>query len=633
MSLGLPQDFRFDIFARDRSGPAWRGVESNMQRAGRAASTLMRSLGPLLGLSGGVAVTGFALLARQSLEFADTLVTAADRTSFTVDQLERLRYAGELNRVQFQQTDMAMQRFSRRVAEAANGTGELRSDLERLGISVRDQNGNIRESYDILLDFADAIARTGDGQEQLRLAFKAFDSEGAAFVNVLREGRDGLQRFVEAGEDAEAFLGERLAREASVAARSLREMQMALSGQFNRMVAENADDLVRFADALARIAELGISAASAIGRFYGTLERTRAGELALVPETEAERTAQSQMAERLRDDLSERRAGSQIGSHMVGRLRAVLGRQTLDREGIVVGATGRFTEEQIVRLLQLVNLRLEVLAGARPDFQITGTSASSEDTPPAITPPSGFQPPAGPNKPREYSPPLEPSPSEAEKLQRMEAEFDAAIDAMIAEKAAEFGAEAAKADLEERARLREEFSEEFAWTMANGVRAAFDGDLTEFIQRRLQAAAYNGLYEAFLRIGESIFDRTNGAPSDEGGGSGSFVTAMMERFGFGGNNAYGGSAKGLSVMRVGEKGPEWLAASQDTKVIPNALGSTAPTGPERVYVIVSESEMFEARVEQISAPIATTAAARSGKQAEANVLKKLGNRRYNLGAA
>ncbi|MFW6299495.1 MAG: hypothetical protein ACOC20_01070, partial [Oceanicaulis sp.] len=195
MALGLGTDFRFDIFARDRSQPAWRGVESSIQRAQRGVEGFLRAAGPLLGLGGAVSAGALAFATREALEYADALVQAADRTSFAVEELEALRYSGRLNRVEFAQVDMAMQRFSRRLAEAANGSGELFRDLEALGIRLRDSEGRMRSSYEILLDYADAVKGAESEQEQLRLAFKAFDSEGAALVNVMREGRDGLSAY------------------------------------------------------------------------------------------------------------------------------------------------------------------------------------------------------------------------------------------------------------------------------------------------------------------------------------------------------------------------------------------------------------------------------------------------------
>jgi hypothetical protein len=88
-----------------------------------------------------------------------------------------------------QQTlDAALQRFTRRTAEAAQGTGEAKDALAQMGIALRDQDGHLRRSEDLLADVADAFARIEDPAERVRLAFKLFDSEGVALVNLLSDG-------------------------------------------------------------------------------------------------------------------------------------------------------------------------------------------------------------------------------------------------------------------------------------------------------------------------------------------------------------------------------------------------------------------------------------------------------------
>jgi hypothetical protein len=54
---------------------------------------------------------------------------------------------------------MALQRFTRRAAEATQGTGEAKNALAQMGIALRDQSGNLRRSEDLLSDVADAFAR------------------------------------------------------------------------------------------------------------------------------------------------------------------------------------------------------------------------------------------------------------------------------------------------------------------------------------------------------------------------------------------------------------------------------------------------------------------------------------------
>jgi hypothetical protein len=73
--------------------------------------------------------------------------------------------------VEQQTLDMALQRLTCRVAEAANGTGEAKDALAQMGIALRDQSGNLRRSEDLLGDVADAFARIEDPAERVRLAF------------------------------------------------------------------------------------------------------------------------------------------------------------------------------------------------------------------------------------------------------------------------------------------------------------------------------------------------------------------------------------------------------------------------------------------------------------------------------
>src|SRR5690606_24293653 len=87
----------------------------------------------------------------------DTAVKTAGKIGIAVEDLQRLRYAAELSGVATNTLDMAMQRFARRVAEAAKGGGELKATLEQYNIAVKDSAGNTRTQMDILRDLADVI--------------------------------------------------------------------------------------------------------------------------------------------------------------------------------------------------------------------------------------------------------------------------------------------------------------------------------------------------------------------------------------------------------------------------------------------------------------------------------------------
>jgi hypothetical protein len=148
--------------------------------------TGIRTLGGAL--IGAATVGGLGALIDRSISAADAIGKTADKIGVGVEALQELRFAAKASGVEQQTLDMALQRFTRRAAEAAQGTGEAKDALAQMGIALRDQSGNLRRSEDLLADVADAFARIEDPAERVRLAFKLFDSEGVALVNLLRGG-------------------------------------------------------------------------------------------------------------------------------------------------------------------------------------------------------------------------------------------------------------------------------------------------------------------------------------------------------------------------------------------------------------------------------------------------------------
>jgi hypothetical protein len=172
-------------------------IRAKMSRSGKMMSKDMTAMfakvGAALGVTVGIDQLRQGILG--AVQAGSQLQTTADKLGLTTDALQELRYAGDQFNVQQNTTDMALQRFGRRVAEAAQGTGELKSTLDQYNISTRDSQGNTRSLMAVLGDFADVLAGLDDVNEQNRISMKAFDSEGVAFGAVMRAGAAGLAEF------------------------------------------------------------------------------------------------------------------------------------------------------------------------------------------------------------------------------------------------------------------------------------------------------------------------------------------------------------------------------------------------------------------------------------------------------
>tara|TARA_B100001250_G_scaffold370053_2_gene353946 strand:- start:722 stop:2422 length:1701 start_codon:yes stop_codon:yes gene_type:complete len=189
----MANNVRIPITATDKTAAAFKSV-------GRRMGSLTGKIAKM-GAAFGVAGVGVgAALVKSSMNSIDQLGKMADKIGTSTEALGRMRYAAELTGVSQQTLDMAMQRFTRRLAEASIGTGEARGALMELGLSA---NQMLKLPLDKQMEvLAGAMAGAGTQADRVRLSMKLFDSEGVALVNTLNEGAGGLQ---EMGKEAEAL--------------------------------------------------------------------------------------------------------------------------------------------------------------------------------------------------------------------------------------------------------------------------------------------------------------------------------------------------------------------------------------------------------------------------------------------
>lgn len=163
------------------------GVGAGLSAVGGAAKTAAIAI---------TAATGaFTAMVAINVSNIDRLGKVSKTTGFAAETLQKFQFAAEQSGITADNAALALRRFARRLGEAQKNTGELLPALKKLGIQTRDSAGNLKSAEQILFEFADGIGETENASERLALAFKAFDSEGAELVNVLREGSAGLNEF------------------------------------------------------------------------------------------------------------------------------------------------------------------------------------------------------------------------------------------------------------------------------------------------------------------------------------------------------------------------------------------------------------------------------------------------------
>ena len=159
-----------------------RSIDRNSRKWERRFQGVSKAFG---GIFAGLSVAGLASATREVTRFADTLANTADRVGVSVESVQALRLEAEKVGLSFSQTDTALQRFSRRIAEAQQGTGQLGKVFKQYGVSLKDSAGNFKDVNALLEEFRTVLSGIESPAERNRVAMAAFDTEGVKLGQTL----------------------------------------------------------------------------------------------------------------------------------------------------------------------------------------------------------------------------------------------------------------------------------------------------------------------------------------------------------------------------------------------------------------------------------------------------------------
>lgn len=188
----------------------------------RAVQGLVVGLTAAVAAAGALSTAAFGL-ANSTARYGDELAKTADRLGLNIDALEQLRFAAERSGVAQGTLEMALQRMTRRLSEAAQGSGEAQGAIEELGLDAQALASMTPD--EALNTLSDALAGVENQSERVRLAFKFFDSEGVALLNLLGDGSAEVQNLREEFERLGGGLTEEQARGAEDFRDSLTSLQ------------------------------------------------------------------------------------------------------------------------------------------------------------------------------------------------------------------------------------------------------------------------------------------------------------------------------------------------------------------------------------------------------------------------
>ncbi len=139
-------------------------------------------------------------LATQTAEYRDSMKDMSTATGISISNLAGLKYAAEEAGSSFEGMVTGVRVLYRTMYDATTGLKEAEDKFKRLGISVTDSNGNLRDGMEVMMEVADKMKGMTNATERAATAQEIFGRSGMELVPVLSEGSDAIKEAITQAE-------------------------------------------------------------------------------------------------------------------------------------------------------------------------------------------------------------------------------------------------------------------------------------------------------------------------------------------------------------------------------------------------------------------------------------------------
>jgi hypothetical protein len=193
----------------------------------------------------GLAGAGIALFAANA---ANEMFELSEKTGVSTESLSRFGYAASLNGINTETMGRSLEKLNKSIYAAASAPAGAVNAFTRLGVSLKDSEGNLRSSEDVLLDLSEKFKALPEGPERGALAMQLFGRAGAEMVPFLIQGKAGIQQLSDEADKLGITIGGKTGEASHQFEATLKRMQGALQGAANTVLTEMLPSLQGFAD-------------------------------------------------------------------------------------------------------------------------------------------------------------------------------------------------------------------------------------------------------------------------------------------------------------------------------------------------------------------------------------------------
>jgi len=238
------EQLKIELTAVDKTMAAFNSINNNLTKMGNFTAKAKMALASIsVAFGAGQFIQGI----KNATDRAEDFANAAQKIGASVEFISGLSYAAKLANVEFDSLEKGLIKFSRAVDEASsNAKSGLAYDFKRIGIDLRDTNGQLKPTSDLFLEIADRISSYGDGARKAAVAQAIFGKSGADLIPILNLGSQGIRELQSQADALGLTFSGQSAESAAQFNDQMEILSLAADGFMNRLMTGIVPSLMAF---------------------------------------------------------------------------------------------------------------------------------------------------------------------------------------------------------------------------------------------------------------------------------------------------------------------------------------------------------------------------------------------------
>ena len=175
-----------------RMGNSMQGLQGRLKNVRMAALSVNTAFKAMAVILTAGAVTRFA---KGAIDQADAFGKLSRQTGIAAGTLQSYVNAGKLAGVEQTTIEKSLRRLAQSMREADQGVATYKDAYEALGVEVRDADGNLKTSQQVLGEMANEFKDMENGATKAALAMEIFGRSGSQIIPMLNEGSEALLKW------------------------------------------------------------------------------------------------------------------------------------------------------------------------------------------------------------------------------------------------------------------------------------------------------------------------------------------------------------------------------------------------------------------------------------------------------